>query len=61
VTIRLRYRDSATPWFELLNLSPPELEHLVGQAGWRLSRLVEADPPEYYAVLKKNGNTSARR
>ena len=61
VTIRLRYRDSATPWFELLNLSPRELEHLVGQAGWRLGRLVEAEPPEYYAVLEKDGNTSARR
>lgn len=53
VTIRLRYRGSATPWFELLNLSARELEGLVGEAGWRLAHLVEAEPPEYYAVLEK--------
>lgn len=46
VTIRLRYGDSATPWFELLNLSPRELEGLVAEEGWRLARLVDGEPPE---------------
>lgn len=53
VTIRLRYRGSATPWFELLNLSARELEHLVAEAGWQLAHLVEGEPSEYYAVLEK--------
>ena len=55
MTIRLRYRDSATPWYELLNLSARELEDLVAEGGWRLAHLVEAEPPEYYAVLEKSG------
>ena len=61
VTIRLRYGHSATPWFELLNLSPRELEGLVAEAGWRLARLVDGEPPEYYAVLEKTGRTSTGR
>ena len=55
VTIRLRYRDSATPWFELLNVSPSELESLLAaDTGWRLDRLVEGEPPDFYAVLEKD-------
>jgi SAM-dependent methyltransferase len=61
VTIRLRYGDSATPWFELLNLSPRDLAVLVVEAGWRLARLVDGEPPEYYAVLEKTGRTRAGR
>jgi SAM-dependent methyltransferase len=61
VTIRLRYCGSATPWFELLNLSARELEDLVAEAGWRLAHLVEGEPPEYYAVLEKTSNTIAER
>ena len=52
---RLRYRDSATPWFELLNLSAGELEELAAKAGWQLAQLVEGEPSEYYAVLEKTG------
>jgi hypothetical protein len=61
VTIRLRYRGLATPWFELLNLSARELEDLVAEAGWQLAYLVEGEPPEYYAVLEKTSHTSGRR
>ncbi len=53
VTMRLRYRESATPWYELLNLSAQELDGLVEEAEWRLAHVVEAEPPEYYAVLEK--------
>ena len=58
VTIRLRYRDSATPWYELLNLSARELEDLVAEAGWRLAHLAEGEPPEYYAVLEKASHST---
>ena len=53
VTIRLRYGDRATPWFELLNVSPSELERLAAPAEWRLAHLVEGEPPDYYAALEK--------
>jgi hypothetical protein len=61
VTIRLRYRESATPWFELLNLSPRGLEDLAAEAGWQLAHLVEGEPPEYYAILEKTSDASAKR
>jgi hypothetical protein len=57
VTIRLRYRDSATPCYELLNLAARELEDLVAEGWWRVARLVEGEPPEYYAVLEKASRT----
>ena len=59
VTIRLRYGDLATPWYDLLNLSATELEELAAQAGWQLADFLEGEPGEFYAVLEKTGSTSA--
>lgn len=56
VTIRLAYGDVTTPWFELLNLSPSELEELLDGSGWRLAELVPSTPPEYFGVLEKAGS-----
>jgi SAM-dependent methyltransferase len=53
VTIRLRYRDRVTPWFNLLLLSVPELEETLAASGWRLARVVHGRPPDYYAVAEK--------
>lgn len=53
VTIRLRYRDLTTTWYDLLNLSPSELEDLLEGTGWRLAALVPSTPPEYFGVLEK--------
>jgi len=53
VTIRIRYGERATPWYDLLLVSPAELEQLVEGAGWRLVRVFEGEPPDYYAVLEK--------
>ena len=58
VTIRLRYRDCANPWFDLLNLSPSELEELIEGTGWGLAELVPSAPPEYFGVLEKAGSRS---
>ena len=60
VTMRLRYRESATPWYELLNLSAQELEELGAEAGWQLAHIVEAEAPEYYAVLEKASQRGTR-
>jgi SAM-dependent methyltransferase len=53
VTIRLRCRGCATPWFELLNVSTRELGDLAAEAGWRVAHLVQGETPDYYAVLEK--------
>jgi SAM-dependent methyltransferase len=52
VTIRVRYRDAATPWFDYLMVSPAQLEELIDGTGWRLARTLESDDT-YVAVLEK--------
>jgi SAM-dependent methyltransferase len=53
VTIRVRYRDFTTAWFNLLTLSPAELEDLLEGTGWRLAELFSSTPPDYFGVLEK--------
>ena len=53
VRIRIRYGKRATPWFDLLNVSSAELDGLTAGTGWRLARVVEGEPPDFYAVLEK--------
>ncbi|HEX5468135.1 MAG TPA: class I SAM-dependent methyltransferase [Gaiellaceae bacterium] len=53
VTIRIRYGEIATPWFELLCVSPAELDSLLPGTGWRLAWMRAAEPPDWYGVLEK--------
>lgn len=57
VRIRIRYRDLATPWFDYLFLSRPELAELVEGTGWLLARTIEDEGPMYVAVLEKQAET----
>ena len=54
VTLRLRYRDLATPWFSWLNLSREQLRDLVDETPWRLDRMIDYDddPSAYVTVLR---------
>ncbi len=61
IRIRIRYRDVATPWFDYLFLSRPELEELVEGTGWRLARTYEDDSPLYIAVMEKEPRGRASR
>jgi SAM-dependent methyltransferase len=54
VTIRIRYRELVTPWFELLCVSAGDLEGLIAGTGWRLAWSTEADPPDWYGMLEKD-------
>jgi SAM-dependent methyltransferase len=53
VTMRIRYGERATPWYDLLNVSAAELAQLVAETGWRVAQVVEGEPPDYYALLEK--------
>jgi 2-polyprenyl-3-methyl-5-hydroxy-6-metoxy-1,4-benzoquinol methylase len=53
VTMRLRYRERATPWYDLLNISAAELAQLVAGTGWRVAQVIEGEPPDFYALLEK--------
>ena len=57
IRIRIRYRDLATPWFDYLFLSRPELEELVEGTGWLVARTIDAEGPLYVAVLEKQAKT----
>jgi SAM-dependent methyltransferase len=48
LTIRVRYRQLATGWFDLLWMSPAELTEVAGQAGWTVADLL---PGVTYAVV----------
>jgi hypothetical protein len=50
--LRLRYGDLVTPWWELINLPPPDIETLVDGTGWRLEEhLKEGD--DHLVVLRR--------
>jgi hypothetical protein len=54
VTIRIGYGGLVTPWYDLLCVSPRELEELAAPTGWRLAWHREAEPPDWYGVLEKS-------
>jgi SAM-dependent methyltransferase len=54
VTIRIRYGGLVTPWYDLLCVSPDELEELAAPTGWRLPWRRDAEPPDWYGVLEKS-------
>jgi SAM-dependent methyltransferase len=51
MTIRVRHRNLATPWFEYLLCGPGELSALAAAASWALTSVDRADPVNYLAVL----------
>lgn len=55
VTIRHEYKGEKGDWFDLLMVSPEELEDLVKGTGWQIVRLVIGNDGRYGVVLKKVG------
>ena len=51
--IRVRYRASATPWFDYLQVSPAELAELLEGTGWRLERTLHDASASYVALIAK--------
>jgi SAM-dependent methyltransferase len=50
--LRVRYRQYATPWYDVLFASRGEVTHLAAGTGWRTARLI-GDGPGYVAVLER--------
>jgi SAM-dependent methyltransferase len=62
IRIRIRFRETASPWFDYLFLSRPELEEILGGTGWRLVRTIEGDDAGLYvAVIEKEPLARAAR
>jgi SAM-dependent methyltransferase len=58
IRLRVRYRDHATPWFDYLMVSQPELEGLLEGTGWYLERVLESEDM-YLAVIQKTEREKA--
>jgi SAM-dependent methyltransferase len=50
-TVRVRYAEIASPWFDWLILSPEELATLVRPAGWQITDLRRGPGTRYAVVL----------
>jgi SAM-dependent methyltransferase len=55
--LRLRYRATATDWFDYLNCSVDELDGLLRGTPWRLKSIDDADRPYYLAVMELHPTT----
>jgi len=49
--MRIRYKGYATPWFDSLNVSKPELESVVDGTGWIIERFI--GDHVFIAVMRK--------
>jgi SAM-dependent methyltransferase len=56
VRLRLRYGDVVTPWWELLNLPPAEIEMLVSGTGWMLEEHLE-EGDDHLVVLRRRARS----
>ena len=60
IKIRIRFRETASPWFDYLFVSHSELEELLEGTGWRLNRTID-DDALYVAVIEKESAARASR
>jgi SAM-dependent methyltransferase len=53
IRIRVRYRDLATPYFDYLFVSRPEMEQILEGTGWQVTRTLDTGHATYVAVIEK--------
>ena len=60
LTIRIRYKQRYTPWFEYLFLAKEELRRLLEGTAWRVMDYLdhETEPGAYIALIEKIGRVS---
>jgi len=51
--LRVRFRDTASPWFDYLMVSRAEMVRLLRDTGWRAERFIGGRGPSYVAVITK--------
>jgi SAM-dependent methyltransferase len=53
IRMRVRYQTYASPWFDYLFVSRPELESIVDGTGWRIREVIATGGPNYVAMLDR--------
>ena len=57
VRIRIRYLTYASPWFDYLLVSRPEMAEILHGTGWKIKRFILSKKgPAYVAVIEKEKN-----
>jgi SAM-dependent methyltransferase len=52
--IRVRYKQLASPWFDLLLVSRAEMKAILKGTGWHVARFVESSDANYVAIIEKD-------
>ncbi len=52
--VRIRFRQYATKWFDLLHVSKKEMQDLLEDTGWMIQQFIDSGGPAYTGILKKN-------
>jgi len=53
ITLRIEYKDEIGEWFDLLMVTPYEMEELLKPIGWNIKEVYESEHGLYAAILKK--------
>ena len=53
VRLRVRFHQYATPWFDLLYVSPDELRDILAGTGWQVQRLLGNQNGQYIAIIDR--------
>ncbi len=54
VRIRIRYRTYATPWFDYLLVSRPEMKRILQGTCWKIKKFIESTKsPAYIGIIEK--------
>jgi SAM-dependent methyltransferase len=53
IRMRSRYKKCATPWFDYLMVSKPEIEKIIDGTGWKISQFIDSETSCYIAIIDK--------
>lgn len=51
--LKVRYRKYATPWFDYLMVSREEMETILENTGWKVSRFIDTEDSHFAAIIEK--------
>ncbi|HEY95703.1 MAG TPA: class I SAM-dependent methyltransferase [Dehalococcoidia bacterium] len=60
IKIKVRYKRSATPWFDYLMVSRNEMETILDGTGWRVRKYIDAGDSHYAAIIEKEKGRKKR-
>lgn len=53
LTLRVRYGETASDWFDYLFVSPEEMSEIFKDTGWQIERFILPEKANYFAVISK--------